>query len=142
MVSFPIKGQLAIFLFRFLKLLNFYFIYKEPVLFLPKLDVWLIGKDPDAGKDWRQEEKGTTEDEMVGWMASLTRCTWIWASSRNWWWTGEPCMLQSMGSQRIRHNWTIELKLDVLDDPFKEVHLVNLMKPTSFAYWWKHWQHI
>ena len=29
---------------------------------------WLIGKDPDAGKDWRQEEKGTTEDEMVGWI--------------------------------------------------------------------------
>ena len=28
---------------------------------------WLIGKDPDAGKDWRQEEKGMTEDEMVGW---------------------------------------------------------------------------
>ena len=28
---------------------------------------WLIGKDPDAGKDWKQEEKGTTEDEMVGW---------------------------------------------------------------------------
>ena len=28
---------------------------------------WLIGKDPDAGKDWGQEEKGTTEDEMVGW---------------------------------------------------------------------------
>ena len=28
---------------------------------------WLIGKDPDAGKDWRQEEKGTTEDEMIGW---------------------------------------------------------------------------
>ena len=39
MVSFPIKGQLAIFLFRFLKLLNFYFIYKELVLFLPKVDV-------------------------------------------------------------------------------------------------------
>ena len=34
-----------------------------------KCDVknWLIGKDPDAGKDWRWEEKGTTEDEMVGW---------------------------------------------------------------------------
>ena len=33
------------------------------------LDVksWLFGKDPDAGKDWRQKEKGTTEDEMVGW---------------------------------------------------------------------------
>ena len=33
----------------------------------PNAKTWLIGKDPDAGKDWRQEEKGTTEDEMVGW---------------------------------------------------------------------------
>ena len=33
----------------------------------PDVKNWLIGKDPDAGKDWRQEEKGTTEDEMVGW---------------------------------------------------------------------------
>ena len=33
----------------------------------PDTKTWLIGKDPDAGKDWRQEEKGTTEDEMVGW---------------------------------------------------------------------------
>ena len=32
---------------------------------------WLIGKDPDAGKDWRQEEKGATEDEMVGWHHQL-----------------------------------------------------------------------
>jgi len=37
------------------------------ILWLPELKNWLIGKDPDAGKDWRQEEKGTTEDEMVGW---------------------------------------------------------------------------
>ena len=33
----------------------------------PDVKNWLIGKDPDAGKDWRREEKGTTEDEMVGW---------------------------------------------------------------------------
>ena len=45
---------------------------------------WLIGKNPNAGKDWRQEEKGTTEDEMLG-LASLTRWTWVWASSRSWW---------------------------------------------------------
>ena len=38
-----------------------------PILWLPDAKNWLIGKDPDAGKDWRQEEKGTTEDEMVGW---------------------------------------------------------------------------
>ena len=38
-----------------------------PVLWPPDVKNWLIGKDPDAGKDWRQEEKGMTEDEMVGW---------------------------------------------------------------------------
>ena len=37
------------------------------VLWPPDVKSWLIGKDPDAGKDWRWEEKGTTEDEMVGW---------------------------------------------------------------------------
>jgi len=38
-----------------------------PILWPPDAKSWLIGKDPDAGKDWGQEEKGTTEDEMVGW---------------------------------------------------------------------------
>ena len=40
---------------------------EAPVLWPPDEKNWLIGKDPDAGKDWRQEEKGMTEDEMVGW---------------------------------------------------------------------------
>ena len=39
---------------------------ETPILWPPDEKNWLIGKDPDAGKDWRQEEKGTTEDEMVG----------------------------------------------------------------------------
>ena len=52
-------------------------------------------KDPDAGKDWGQEEKGTTEDEMVGWHHRLDGHE-FWASSRSWWWTGNlacysPC---------------------------------------------------
>ena len=38
-----------------------------PILWPPNMKSWLIGKDPDAGKDWGQEEKGMTEDEMVGW---------------------------------------------------------------------------
>ena len=38
-----------------------------PIIWPPDGKNWLIGKDPDAGKDWRQEEKGTAEDEMVGW---------------------------------------------------------------------------
>ena len=40
---------------------------ETPILWPPAVKNWLIGKDPDAGKDWRQEEKGMTEDEMVGW---------------------------------------------------------------------------
>ena len=40
---------------------------EAPILWSPDLKSWLIGKDPDAGKDWGQEEKGMTEDEMVGW---------------------------------------------------------------------------
>ena len=40
---------------------------EAPVLWPPDVKNWLTGKDPDAGKDWRQEEKGMTEDEMVGW---------------------------------------------------------------------------
>ena len=41
--------------------------YVIPILLPPDMKNWLIGKDPDAGKDWRQEEKTATEDEMVGW---------------------------------------------------------------------------
>ena len=40
---------------------------ETPILWKPDGKNWLIGKEPDAGKDWRQEEKGTTEEEMVGW---------------------------------------------------------------------------
>ena len=40
---------------------------KTPILWPPHVNSLLIGKDADAGKDWRQEEKGTTEDEMAGW---------------------------------------------------------------------------
>ena len=44
-----------------------------------------------------------------GWMASPTSWTWIWLSSGSWWRTGKPGMLQSMGSQRARHDWATEL---------------------------------
>ena len=44
-----------------------------------------------------------------GWMASLTRWTWVWASSGSWWRTGKPGMLQSMGLQKVGHDWVTEL---------------------------------
>ena len=46
-----------------------------------------------------------------GWMASPTRWTWVWASSGSWWWTGKPGVLQSTGSQRVRHDWATGLNL-------------------------------
>ena len=44
---------------------------ETPILWPPHVKSWLIGKDPEAGRDWRQEEKGTTEDEMAGWHHQL-----------------------------------------------------------------------
>ena len=42
-------------------------------------------------------------------MASATWWTWVWVSSGSWWWAGKPGMLQSMGSQKVRHNWATKL---------------------------------
>ena len=60
---------------------------ETPILWPPDAKNWLTGKDPDAGKDWRQEEKGTRGWD--GWMASLTQRTWVWVNSRSWWWDKE-----------------------------------------------------
>ena len=66
---------------------------------------WLIWKDPDAGKDWRWEEKGMTEDEMVGWHHWLNGYKWV--NSGSWWWTERPGGLQSTGSHMTeRLKWT------------------------------------
>ena len=93
--------------------LLYYWATREARLAFPKVppDVknWLTGKDPDARKEWRREAKWMTEDGGDCWMASPTGWTWVWVSSRSWWWTGRPGMLQSMGSQRVRHDWGTEL---------------------------------
>ena len=64
---------------------------------------------PGTSSHWRWEEKGTTEDEMVGWHHRLNQWTWVWVNSGSWWWTGRPGVLQSMGLQRVGHNWVTEL---------------------------------
>ena len=51
---------------------------ETPILWPPDVKNWLIWKDPDAGKDWRQEEKGTTEDEMAGWHHQLNGYGFGW----------------------------------------------------------------
>ena len=81
---------------------------ETPILWSSDVKRWLIGKDPDAGKDWRQEENGDNRG-WDGWMTSPTQWTWVWLNSWSWWWTGRPGMLQSTGSQRVGHDWATEL---------------------------------
>ena len=76
------------------------------ILWPPLEKRWLIGKDPDAGRDWGQEEKGMTEDEMVG---------WHWLNGHEFEWTpqvgdgqGGLACSDSWGC-RVRHNWATEL---------------------------------
>ena len=60
---------------------------------------------------WERLKAGGEGDDRGwdGWMASPTQWTWVWTSSRSWWWTGKPGVLQSMGSKRVGHNWVTEL---------------------------------
>ena len=92
-----------------------------PILWPPDVKNWLIEEDPDAGKDWRQEEKGMTGDEMVGWHHWLNGLS-FWVDSGSWWWTGRPGMLQSMGLQRVRHNWVTEQQYVHMNHDFTLTH--------------------
>ena len=84
------------------------------ILWPPHAKSWLIGKDPDGGKDWRQEEKGTSEDEMVEWHHKLKGHEFEQAPG-DVWRTGKPGVLQSLGWQRVRHNWTTEQQQQCLE---------------------------
>ena len=80
---------------------------ETPILWPHDAKNWLIGKDPDAAKDWRQEEKGTTEDVMVGGIMnslgmSLSKLQELMKDRR-------AGLLQSMGLQRVSHDWGTEL---------------------------------
>ena len=58
----------------------------------------------------RSKVGGEGEDRgWDSWMASPTQWTWVWVNSRSWWWTGRPGVLQSMGFQRVGHDWATEL---------------------------------
>ena len=75
--------------------------------------LWLPDAKTHQKRSWcweRLKAEGKEDDRgWDGWMASLAWWMWVWASSGSWWWTGKPGMLQSMGSQRVGHNWGSEL---------------------------------
>ena len=76
------------------------------ILWPPDAKNWLTGNDPVAGKDWRQEEMETTEDKMVGWHHQLHGYEFEEILRVGW---GQPGMLQSVGWQRVSHDWATEL---------------------------------
>ena len=72
-----------------------------------------------------------------GWMASLTRWTWVWVNSGSWWWTGRPGVLRFMGLQRVRHNWATELN-HIIYEVVTGNHLTSfcLSQVTWTSIWW------
>ena len=90
---------------------------ETPIFCSPDAKNWLIGKDPDAGKDWRQEkEKGTTEDEMIGWHHQFDGYEFEQAPGVGNGQGSLACLPHgvTMGSQRVRHHWATELDQKVL----------------------------
>ena len=80
---------------------------ETPILWPPDKKSWLFWKDPDAGKDWRWEEKGTTEDEMVGWHHQFNRCEF--GKLRELVMDRDAWRAAVHGSQRVWHDWVTEL---------------------------------
>ena len=86
---------------------------ETPVLWPPDMKSWLIVKDPDAGRDWGQEEKGTTEDEMAGWHHWLDGCElselWELVMDRETW----CAAIHGVAKSRTRlSDWTEVTNLD------------------------------
>ena len=104
---------------------------ETPILWLPDTKNGLIGKDPDAGKDWRQKEKGMTEDEMVGWHH--------WLNGHGFGWTpgvgdgqGSLACCSPWGCKESdmseRLNWLVKtrpLEPDRLEGEFHMCHLLT-----------------
>ena len=74
---------------------------------------YILGENHNLKRPWcweRLKIGGKGDDRgWDGWMASPTDCTWVWVSSGSWWRTGKPGVLQSVGLQRVRHDWVTEL---------------------------------
>ena len=74
---------------------------------------------------WERLKAGGEGDDRGrdGWMASLSWWTWVWVRSGSWWWTGKPGVLQSMGSQRVGHDWATELNWTEINTVWSQIDL-------------------
>ena len=111
---------------------------ETPILWPPDAKSWLIGKDSDAGRDWGQEEKGTTEDEMVGWHHWLNGHGFEWTpgvgdgqgglACCSWWGCKESDTIEWL-------NWT-ELTRAISLSPGEELLTLGDLCPTIMLEWW------
>ena len=105
-------------------IMNWYMFYFSGESWLIQIQIYiyrLIGKDPDARRDGGAGGEGD-DGGWDGWMASLTRWTWVWVDSGSWKWTGKPGMLQFMGSQRVGHDWVTELNWYVYTHTYTHIY--------------------
>ena len=80
---------------------------ETPILWPPDVKNWLTAKDPDVGQIQGWKKRGR---QRMRWLDGITKSMDMsLTSSKSWWWTGKPGMLQSLGSQRVGHDWVTEL---------------------------------
>ena len=111
---------------------------ETPILWPPDVKSWLIGKDPDAGKGWGQEEKGTTEDEMVGWHHRLDGHGSGWTPGVGDGQGGLACW-GSWGRKELdtteQLNWTESIKIVSPDTNTVNQLYFNLEKQVPGSFW-------
>ena len=81
----------------------------------------------DTDPSWFESNSVHQNRGWDGWMAPPTKWTRVWVNSRSWWWTGRPGELQSMGSQRVGHDWATELNWTI--------HQSHYQRKNTF-WWW------
>ena len=109
---------------------------ETPIHWRPGAKNWPIWKDPNAGKNWKVGGEGNNRG-LDGWMASPMQWTWVWVNCGSWWWTGRLGMLQSMGLQRVRHNWVTELNWKSFSHVrlFVTPWIIQSMEFSRLEYW-------
>ena len=101
---------------------------ETPILWPSEAKSWLIWKDPDVGKDWKQEEKGTTEDEVVGWYHRLNGHEFGCPPGVGDGQGGLACC--GPGGHRVGHNWASELNWTELKEWVEHLsHLLSGLTP-------------